>query len=344
MAESGVQGPYAEWRGPLTDLCSRIRTAVRTTLAHVTRRDDVTAIVGRGAGDATFAIDVVAEKVVSIWLEEVAQKEAISLMTEDVGWRHVGPRAGGGAKELDGFDHGGPRIALDPIDGTRMVMHDLRSAWIVVSFAGPGVGPPRFGDQEFGIVSEIPDTRTRLARELDAARGFGCGVTWIDLDDGDTRSTRRAIACDTDERADRGYYPFFGYEPGGRARAQQLAASVISRVAADLSDIDQTTILDDQYISSGGQLVLLVLGTYRLIVDARVSLNILHSENRQTAKPYDVAGALLVAQEAGCAIVRPDGSALDFEIDVETPVEFAGFHNEATRDRWLPALARALGS
>ena len=344
MAEREDWGPHEEWREPLIDLCRQIRSSVRAALANVTRRDDVTEIVGRGAGDATFAIDVVAEETVRAWLEEVAQRRPISLMTEDVGWRHRGPRPGGGTMELDGFDHGGPRIALDPIDGTRNIMHDLRSAWIVVSFAGPGRGTPRFVDQVLGVVSEIPDTRASVAREFDAARGCGAWVTVVDLACEESRSVRRAIACDTDGRADRGYFPFFGYEPGGRRHAQDLAAKVIAQVAEISPEIDPTTILDDQYISSGGQLVLLALGTYRIVVDARVSLNGLHGEDRQTAKPYDVAGAILVAQEAGCTVVKPDGGALDFEIDVVTPVEFAGFHNDTTRDRWLSAIARALDS
>lgn len=342
MVDTGAEGPPADWSVPLTELCARIRTAVRTALADGSRRDDVTAIVGRGAGDATFAIDAVAEEAVTTWLGEVALQGPLSLMTEHVGWRHVGPAPGGGAMSLEGFDHGGPRIALDPIDGTRNVMHDLRSAWIVVSFAGPGEGVPRFGEQSLGIVSEIPDTRARFAREFDARQGRGAGVTVIDLARDDARSKRTAITCDDDERADLGYFPFFGYEPTGRAHAQELAARVIDHVASRAPEIDESTILDDQYISSGGQLVLLALGTYRLIVDARVSLNALHGEDRQTAKPYDVAGALLVAREAGCTIVRPDGGELDFEMDVVTPVEFAGFHNEATRDRWLPALSRTL--
>ncbi|MEM8714034.1 MAG: hypothetical protein AAGG01_24080, partial [Planctomycetota bacterium] len=129
------------WRSPLQDLCAAIRGAVRGALAEAIAASDgldrVSRAVGAGAGDITFAIDVVAEDAVDAWFEAVSSSGPLSLMTEDAGWRHRGPAPdGAGSIELEGFHHGGPRIALDPIDGTRNLMHDLRSAWVVVSFAG----------------------------------------------------------------------------------------------------------------------------------------------------------------------------------------------------------------
>ena len=100
--------------------------------------------------------------------------------------------------------------------------------------------------------------------------------------------------------------------------------------------------LDDQYISSGGQLALLATGTYRAIVDARVSLNRTQNLGIQTAKPYDMAGAVLVAIEAGCVVTAPDGSALDFPIDTTTEVEFAGYRNASTAEPFTEALRQKL--
>ena len=44
--------------------------------------------------------------------------------------------------EIRPFDHGGPRVVIDPIDGTCHLMNDLRSAWTVIGLAGPGEGQP----------------------------------------------------------------------------------------------------------------------------------------------------------------------------------------------------------
>jgi len=339
-----LQSTGDDWSAAISELCRDIRRPVRAGLAEVAAGraslDSVAEAVSVGAGDVTFAIDVVAEDEVTRWLHEEGSKRPVSLLTEDAGWRHMGPGPDGAAVALPGFDHGGPRIALDPIDGTRNIMHDLRSAWIVVSMAGPGTGAPRFADLELGVLSEIPDTRARVARELTARPGGGASVVDLDLQSGDA-SGQRAVVADESRRLDGGYFPFFGFHPALRPHAQRLAADVSRRVA-EAHGADPSTMFDDQYISSGGQLALLALGRYRSIVDARGAIGDRVGDPRQTCKPYDMAGAALIAQEAGCVVVRLDGAPLDFELDTKTTVDFAGFHNPGTAGAILPVLGSAL--
>ncbi|MEM1452240.1 MAG: inositol monophosphatase family protein [Planctomycetota bacterium] len=334
-----------EWLQELRSLCAAIRGPVREGLAAVasgtSARDDVARAVGVGAGDTTFAIDVVAEQVVERWSRGVAARRPLSLLTEDAGWRHLGPDGRGGVHELDGFDHAGARIVLDPIDGTRNVMHDLRSAWVVASLARPGAGVPRYADLVLGLVSEIPDTRSEIVRELSAVRGSGASARIAHATTGEVLRDDAPLRVDEEARLDRGYFPYFGYHPAHRASVQALGAEVVRRLE-DEHGIDPSTVLDDQYISSGGQLALLALGHYRSIVDARGTLAQGAGVRTQTAKPYDMAGAALVAQEAGCVVVHPSGAALDLPLDAETPVDFAGFHNRATADAILPLLAESL--
>jgi fructose-1,6-bisphosphatase/inositol monophosphatase family enzyme len=99
---------------------------------------------------------------------------------------------------------------------------------------------------------------------------------------------------------------------------------------------------DDQYVSNGGQLALLALGTYRMIADLRASVAARHGRTTLTGKPYDISGAVLCAQEAGCVVTAVDGSPLDFPLDAETPVGFVGWANAATSERLAPHLAMAL--
>jgi fructose-1,6-bisphosphatase/inositol monophosphatase family enzyme len=342
---TGTQPPIeGDWSGAISELCAEIRGPVRAGLAEVAAGraslDSVAEAVSVGAGDVTFAIDVVAEQQVTRWLEREGARRPLSLMTEDAGWRHVGPGPDGSHVELSGFDHGGPRIALDPIDGTRNIMHDVRSAWIVVSLAGPGAGAPRFEDVEFGVVSELPDTRAAVARELSARRGGGACMRRLELGSGADLG-QRTITADSARRLDGGYFPCFGFHPALRPHAQRLGAHIARRVAEEYG-ADESRMFDDQYISSGGQLALLALGRYRSIVDARGEIGARVSDPRQTCKPYDMAGAALVAQEAGCVVVRPDGAPLDFELDTHTTVDFAGFHNRATAEAILPFLREGL--
>lgn len=300
--------------------------------------------VARGAGDVTFGIDASAEDAVGAWLLDQARLGPLSVLTEDAGWRHLGPgpTPGDTPVELPGFDHGGPRIALDPIDGTRNLMHDLRGAWTIVSYAGPGRGTPRLSDVVLGVVSELPDTRGAHYRELVAVRGAGCTAAVRALGD-DLVLRDGALLADASDRPDHGYFPFFGYHPAQRAAMQQLALEFFERVQ-EHEGAELAHCYDDQHISSGGQLALLALGHYRMVVDARVRWNGLAREALQTAKPYDVAGAILVAREAGAVVTRTDGGALDFPLDVTTPVEFVAFHNRGTGARLWPHLEAAFAT
>jgi fructose-1,6-bisphosphatase/inositol monophosphatase family enzyme len=63
-----------------------------------------------------------------------------------------------------------------------------------------------------------------------------------------------------------------------------------------------------------------------------------------STKPYDISGALLCAQAAGCIVTAVDGGELDFPIDVETPISWVGWVNEETRARLAPHLAAALAA
>jgi len=321
------------------DLAHRIRLEVRQALAEAfaAGADDTLARpVGHGAGDVTFGIDEVSERVVSGWLSEQARAGPLSLLTEDAGWRHVGP----GVSAEAGFAHGGPRIAVDPIDGTRNIMNDLRPAWTVISIAPPGEEQPRYRDLCAGVLGEIPDTRAARFRELKARRGAGCQVRLASLA---TQAPARFVplVADHDDRVDHGYFPFFGYSPDLRPVIAQRAAEFFARLERD-EGADTRHCFDDQYISSGGQLALTALGSHRMVVEMRDWVARAHGRPTVTAKPYDMAGAALCAQEAGCIVTALDGEELDFPIDVSTPVSFVGYANRETAQRLQPHLDAAL--
>jgi fructose-1,6-bisphosphatase/inositol monophosphatase family enzyme len=332
-----------EWSARLIGLCSRVRAAARSALERAARQgrlEELARPVRQGAGDVTYALDEESERAVEAWLAETARERPLSLLTEDSGWRHLGPGTGGAPRELAGFDHGGPRIALDPIDGTRNLMADLRSAWTVVSCAGPGCGMPRLAELEIGIVSEIPDSRAARYRVLAARRGGGCSFELRALE-GDEELERRVLRADADNRADRGYFPFFRYLPEQRPELARLEARFFARLA-EREGARVRDCYDDQYISNGGQLVLLALGTYRMVADIRGMVAKKVGGEVVTAKPYDLAGAVLCAREAGCVVTAPDGEELDFPMDCETPVDWVGWANAPTARRLGPHLRAVL--
>lgn len=333
-----------EWSAHLEELCRRIREGARGALSAASANGDLTPLaraVRQGAGDVTYAIDEIVERAIHQWLDETAQRTPLSLLTEDSGWMHRGPGAHG-VRELDGFDHGGPRIALDPIDGTRNLMADLRSAWTVVSFAPPGPCEPRLGELSLGVVSEIPDSRAARFRVLSSVDPSGARLALRELK-GAILVRDVKLCADESARPDHGYFPFFRYAPDQRPALARIEADFFERLRVE-EGAELRHVFDDQYISNAGQLAQLALGVYRMIVDVRGLLARRAKVSTITSKPYDVAGAILVARRAGCVVCAPQGAALDFPLDVSTPVDFVGFANAGTHARLAPHLWRALAS
>ncbi|MEM7310384.1 MAG: hypothetical protein AAF682_27150 [Planctomycetota bacterium] len=342
-----MDGSWSTWRAPLEALCDDIRAAT----LNATREARAAGTAERlarpaavGAGDVTFGLDEPSEHCIDRWLAARAAEGPLSVLTEDRGWRHQGPAAGGGVRELDTFAHGGPRIAFDPIDGTRNLMAELRSAWTVVSFAPPGDGAPRQRDVSAGIVAELPTRLAAIYRVFHAERGGPCAYAERSLATGEAQ-LENELTADDDDRPDHGYLPFFRYRPEHRPALARLEAAFFERLERH-EDADLRSVYDDQYISNAGQLALLSLGTYRAVFDARALVAQRLGEPTVTSKPYDVAGAIVCAQAAGAVVLGADGGELDFPIDTETPVHFSGYANEATRRRlephWMAVLERPI--
>ena len=304
-------------------------------------------IAGQGAGDTTFALDEGPEDAVQAWAAERAAVGPLSVLTEDAGWRHLG---------ADSFDHDGPSVIVDPVDGTRGLMFDLRAAWVAVAAVPPGprTAPPRLADAALGLLLELPTSRGGRACRLrgwsaswappevdraDAERG--CLEDLLELPPTAARLATRALVADTDDRVDRGFFPVFRYHPAQRRVLAELEEDLFARLerheGAHLRDV-----YDDQYICNAGQLALLAQGRYRSCADLRAVLPRHDGGPPVTSKPYDLAGAVICARGAGAVVHGPDGADLDVPLDATTPVAWTGYHNAATAARIAPHLAAAL--
>ncbi|MFT7677533.1 MAG: hypothetical protein ACI8QC_001511 [Planctomycetota bacterium] len=339
--------PAGSERAPLVDLGERVASAARLALAEAIASGQMGSWgrpVAQGYSDVTFALDAATEAAVDLWLLERARLGPLSIFTEDAGWRHMGPGASSGAdpepKTLPDFDHGGPRIIIDPVDGTRHLMFDLRPAWCVIGQAGPGRGTPQLAELEHAVLAELPDTRAAIGRRMAASRGAGA-ILWSVDAEGQPLDSEAPLRTDSDDRPDYGYFPFYGYHPDVRAGIQSLAGAFFERLA-EHEQADVAHCYDDQYIASGGQLALLCLGTYRMICDPRPLVAARRGRATQTAKPYDLAGAVLIAREAGAVVLDLNGDDLNVPLDGSTEVGFAAFANPATRTKLWPHLNATL--
>ena len=329
-------------REAVVELCDELARIVGGALEGARRRgalDEPTHAVGRGAGDTTFALDVPTEEAIDRWFDAHAALGPLSLLTEDRGWRHAGPDGRGGARALQDFAHGGPRLVIDPIDGTRNLMHGLRPAWTVVGLAPPGGTEPRLGDLEHGVLAELPPRGGTTRRVLTGSAREGCRLQERALEG--RVGEERALRVDGEARVDHGYFPFFRYGWRQRTALAELEARFFQRLE-ECEGADGAAIWDDQYISNGGQLALIALGRYRMVADLRAWLEARTGLPSPATKPYDCAGAIVVARAAGAIVEAPDGAELDFPLDASTPVSFVAWANEATAQRLRPHLRAAL--
>ncbi len=257
----------AAWEPRLVALAGELRRAARTAARRGLEARAVHRPVGQGVGDLTYALDEATEAALTRWFEDTTRHAPLSLFSEDAGWRHRGPDGASRSRELDGFGHGGPRLVIDPVDGTRPLMADLRSAWSVIALCPPGAGEPRLAEAVSGLLAELPDTRAARYRLLLAVKGAGARLEERRLDD-DFLVHRARLVADADDRPDHGVFSVFRYTPAMRPELARIEAEFFARLERD-EGADLRQCFDDQYISNGGQLALLALGTYRLIADLK---------------------------------------------------------------------------
>lgn len=319
-----------------------IRFEVRRAVA-TRSSEELAAIVRHGAGDTTFGIDVPAEALVERAFSDSPVR--VSLTCEGLGHRVFGPS-------------GGPpwHVLMDPLDGSRELALDKRSAWILSGIAPP-CERPTLGDITWALQTEVPASRQASGVTVTAAVGKGAVQEEWDL-----RSGSRIPRSPTSLSASRarsvrgGFAVFIDYFAGHHALTGLLADKVLSTALQSSRGLDDP-IFNDQYLSTAGVLYCLASGKYRFAADVRPLIDLALAQptakSALCAHPYDLA-AFLVATEAGVILRDPAGHGLQYPFDTVTDCSYVAFANDgiqaemertffAALDR-LPQLARALGS
>ena len=97
------------------------------------------------------------------------------------------------------------RIIVDPIDGTRGLMYQKRSAWILTGVAPNRGRKQRLRDIEFAMQTEIPLVKQHLSDTIWAFRGEGAQAERFNRLTGETepiylKPSCRAIRSSRDSR------------------------------------------------------------------------------------------------------------------------------------------------
>jgi fructose-1,6-bisphosphatase/inositol monophosphatase family enzyme len=309
---------------PILELHDSIRDAVVGACERQTS-DQLSHTAG-DAGDTIYAIDRVGEDALVRGLARLASEGPICLIAEGLPEPLVLPK---GAREPDCRW----RILVDPLDGTRGLMYQKRSAWILTGVAPNKGAATRLSDIELAVQTEVPLLKQYLADQLWALRGTGLRAQrWNALTQKSQPLTLRRSEAGTIAH---GFATIVRFFPGAR----DVLAAIDDEIVQTLvhSEPNRAACFEDQYASTGGELYELIAGHDRFIADLRP----LVKPGGLCCHPYDLCTEL-IAREAGVIITDPAGARVHAPMDLTTDIAWAGYANETLRRSIEPVLHRVL--
>ena len=321
---------------PIRKLHERIRDAVVDACERAAL-DDLGRIASDEEGDTIYAVDRVGEELLIEYFDrEVAPYGSLVLVAE--GLSSSGTVLPEGSSESDAVW----RIIVDPIDGTRGLMYQKRSAWILTGVApnrGPSTG---LQDIQLAVQTEIPLVKQHLTDSVSAIRGEGVEAERTNRLTGERTPLR--LHPSTAHSIAHGFAMISRFFPGAR---EELAAIDEEIVMGALGPVrrGKAHCFEDQYISSGGQIFELMSGHDRFVADIRPLMEeSLESRGLAAgicAHPYDLCTEL-IARELGILITDPAGGQLSAPLNLEEDVAWVGYANSHIRAQIEPLLQAAL--
>ncbi len=294
--------------------------------------------VGEQGGDTIFAIDRVSEHVLLQHFTSLTEIWSCVLIAEGLG--STGQTVLPAGTDPDQAEL---RIIVDPIDGTRGLMYQKRSAWILTGVARNRGASTGLADIELAVQTEIPLLKQHLCDSFWTIAGQGVQGERLNRLSGERQTlTPRPSREPTLAQGFGGVARFF---PGGRSLLAAVDDAIVERTVGPFQT-GRALAFEDQYVSTGGQLYELLMGHDRWIADLRPLIEPVLREQGQAlglcCHPYDLCTEL-IAREAGVLVTDVYGGALTAPLDVSTDVAWIGFANPSIRDQVTAVLPAILG-
>ena len=301
---------------PILSLHNAIRNAVVEACER--QASEQLATPAGDEGDTIYAIDRVAEKAFMRGLGELPADEPVCVIAEGLGTKESDCRW---------------RMLVDPIDGTRGLMYQKRSAWVLTGVAPNRGAATRLSDVALAVQTEIPLLKQHLSDQLWAIRGKGVQARrWNRLSRTHEPITLRRSTASTIAH---GFATVVRFFPGAR----EILGGIDDTVMRSLvhAEPGRAASFEDQYASTAGQLYELMAGHDRFVADLRPLVH----PGGLCCHPYDLSAAL-IAQEAGVILTASDGKPLDAPLDLATDVAWVGYANADLRRAIEPVLQEEL--
>ena len=313
----------------------RIRDAV-VTATELQQIDQLARVDREEQGDTIYGIDSVSEERLVDLFEGLSRRYSFVLIAEGIRDGMMVLPVGIPEAEAEW------RIIADPIDGTRGLMYQKRSAWILTGVA-PNLGPETSLQDIFcAVQTEIPILKQHLSDQLWAVRGSGSSAERINRLSGDRSAIQ--LRPSSAETIAHGFAMVARFFPGARDELAALDEEIVDAVLGPPSP-GKAQCFEDQYISTGGQLYELMAGHDRFVADLRPLLTPLLMKRGLPrglcCHPYDLCAAL-IAMESGVIVTDTSDRPLNAPLNLESDVAWAGYANERIRRLVQPALHKAL--
>jgi fructose-1,6-bisphosphatase/inositol monophosphatase family enzyme len=334
---SGVRSDVTDLLDPIRRIHERVRDAVVAECEQAQLEQLAEVSDDESEGDTIYAVDRISERLlIELFEKELASVAPLVLIAEGI--EHGQLVLPVGANE----DNAVWRVIVDPIDGTRGLMYQKRSAWVLTGVAPNRGAGTNLQDIELAVQTEIPLVKQHLCDVLWAIRGKGADAERYNR----LTQERKTLPLRPSRAATirHGFAMVARFFPGAR---DELAAIDEEIVRGALGPVEpgKAHCFEDQYLSSGGQLYELMMGHDRFVADLRPLVESLLNRRGLAlgicCHPYDVCTEL-IAREAGVIVTDERGDALRAALRVEPDVAWAGYANNTIRDEIEPLLREVL--
>lgn len=318
-------------------LHERIRDAV-VAACERSVGESMAEIAKEEKGDTIYAVDKVSEElIVDFFEKEIAAKASVVLIAEGLETGQIVlPR---GIAETDAEW----RIIVDPIDGTRGLMFQKRSAWILTGVARNKGPETNLSDIEFAIQTEIPLVKQHLSDTIWAEVGKGVRAERYNRVSGETTDLR--VTPSRNPSIAHGFASISKFIPGIGPEATEIYEAVVRGALGEIQ-AGKAQCFEDQYICTGGQLYGLIAGHDRFVADLRPlfegSLAKRGLRLGLCCHPYDLCTEL-IARELGVIVTDEHGNALKARLAVDPDVSWIGYANAGIFAQIEPILRAELG-
>ncbi len=234
------------------------------------------------------------------------------------------------------------QVIIDPIDGTRGLMYNKRSAFYLAGIAPNKGQHTRLSDIEAAVMVELPTAKSYLADTFSAIKGKGVKGWRTNLFD---NSEEMLMINPSRAKTIYGGFAQFSrfFSPG-----KDIIATIEEKMIQNLfpsAPEGVAFLFEDQYISTGGQFYELLMGHDRFTADIRAALYAQFrkdgSRTGLSCHPYDLCASLILT-EAGIPVLDMYGQPIDGGFNTTDQLNWIAYANQHIQNEVEPILLKLL--